>query len=81
MIKEFFKGFKQGQKEFGETIAIVINTILLTFVYFIGVGITSIFAKLVGKSFLDLKTNNKKNSYWTELNLNKKSIENYYRQF
>ena len=41
--KEFFKGLKKGQKKFGENIAGIVNSILLTFVYFIGIGLTSIF--------------------------------------
>jgi hypothetical protein len=80
-LKEFFKGIKKGQKEFGEDIAQVINFILLTIVYFIGVGLTSIFAKIVGKSFLDLNIDKNVESYWEELNLEKDDIREYYRQF
>lgn len=80
-MKEFFKGFKIGQKKFGEDIAIIINSILLSFVYLIGVGLTSIFAKIFGKHFLDLKVDENKKTYWSELNLGKKPLEEYYRQF
>ena len=78
---DFWKGIKKGQKEFGECIAVIINTILLSIVYFIGVGLTSIFAKLFGKHFLDLQVNGGKHTCWFELNLNKKPIQEYYRQF
>ena len=64
---------------FGQNIAVVINTILLFFVYIIGVGITSMISKIAKKHFLDLKL--KKESYWDDLNLKKKKIEEYYRQF
>ena len=80
-IKEFFKGFKKGQKEFGENIAIIINSVLLSLVYILGVGPTFIFSKIFGKDFLDLDIEISRNSYWEELNLNKKDIEEYYRQF
>lgn len=79
-IREFFSGFKQGQKYFGETISIIINSILLFFVYFIGVGIPSILAKIFRKKFLDIKVKNEQ-TYWKPLNLSKKPKEAYYRQF
>ena len=79
MIKNLFKGLKEGNKMFGEDIASLVNFILLTFVYFFGVGITSIIAKIFGKHFLESKKN--KNSYWSELNLSKRKKEEYYRQF
>lgn len=78
-MKLFLKGFKKGMKGFGENITVIINSILLSFVYFIGVGPTSIIAKLFGKHFLDLKYS--KDSYWSDLNLKKKKLEDYYRQF
>lgn len=79
-IRQFYRGFKGGMKKFGENIALIINTILLFFVYLIGVGITSIVAKIVGKHFLEKKLS-KKDTYWNSLKLKKKPIEEYYRQF
>lgn len=79
-IKQVFLGFKQGIKKFGFVISKVINYLLLSFVYIIGVGFTSIIAKLSGKQFLDVN-NSKKNSYWTDLKLKKKTLEQHYRQF
>ncbi|MDP2926033.1 MAG: hypothetical protein Q8N99_06685 [Nanoarchaeota archaeon] len=79
-IKEFFIGFKHGQKLFGESLSVIVNTLLLIIVYIIGVGLTSIFAKICKKHFLDLKPINKE-SYWEEFNLSKKPLEEYYRQF
>jgi len=77
---ESIKGFRNGIKKFGEDIAVLVNTALLTIVYIIGIGITSIFARIFRKKFLDLKIENKE-SYWENLNLKTKSIESYYRQF
>ena len=75
-----FKEFKKGQKKFGEDIAIIINSILLSFVYFVGVGLTSIFAKVFRKNFLELKPDKKIKSYWVDLKL-KNNLEDYYKQF
>ncbi|MFH0936637.1 MAG: hypothetical protein V1815_03100 [Candidatus Woesearchaeota archaeon] len=78
---KFINGFLRGQKKFGENISIVINSILLTIVYFIGIGLTSIFAKIFNKHFLDLKLRKNEKTYWEDLNLTKKSMKEYYRQF
>jgi uncharacterized membrane-anchored protein YhcB (DUF1043 family) len=77
----FFKDFFKGQKKFGEDISIIINTILLTIVYILGIGLTSIFAKIFGNHFLDMKLNKESESYWTELDLKKQSMEDHFRQF
>ncbi len=79
--KSFFRGLKTGQKNFGESIAILINTALLTLVYIIGVGLTSVFSKLLKKDFLELERSKTRDSYWTELNLKKEEMRTYYRQF
>ena len=78
-LNQFLIGFQKGMKNFGHNISIIINTILLFFIYIIGVGITSVISKIVKKHFLDLKL--KKESYWIDLNLKKKKIDDYYRQF
>ena len=78
-LRQFFKGFHEGMKSFSNNISTIINFVLLSIVYLIGVGFTSIVAKIFGKHFLDMKK--KKDSYWHDLNLRRKSIEEYYRQF
>ena len=75
----FLKGLKRGTKDFGETIAIVVNSILLSIAYILGLGITAIFAKIKRKSFLDLKKENK-DSYWSDLNIKKQSFKDCYTQ-
>ncbi len=77
--QRFLIGFREGMKDFGQVIALIINSVLLTIVYFIGVGFTAVFAKLFRKHFLDMKLSKK--TYWSDLNLKKKPIEEYYRQF
>lgn len=80
-MKRFFSGLKEGFKEFGENIARIVNSVLLSLVYFIGVGPTSLVAKITRKSFLDTKIDKKAKSYWSTLNLRKKPKEDYYRLF
>ncbi len=78
--KLFFKGFLEGFKKFSHAFATVVNFILLTIVYIVGVGITSLVAKLVGKKFLNLDKK-RRPSYWEDKDLKKEPMENYYRQF
>ena len=68
-----------GSKLFGELISAIINSLSLTFVYFMGFGLTSIVAKIFGKNFIDENTD--KESYWEELNLTARPFKEYYRQF
>ena len=81
MVKKFIEGFKEGQKEFGEIVAVIINSVLLTFVYVFGVGLTSIIGKLFGKGFLHSEKQESEKSYWVDLNLEKEELKNYYKQF
>ena len=76
----FFKGFRKGMVTFGHNIAGIINTLLLLLVYILAVIPTALIAKIAGKRFLDLKPTKEK-SYWQDLNLKKKTMEAYYRQF
>src|SRR3989344_497823 len=80
-ISEFFRQAKIGQKEFGEDIATVINSILLSIVYFLGFGATFILSRIMKKKFLSNKIDKSADSYWERLNLGKKQMEEYYRQF
>jgi len=78
-LKQRFDEFIEGSKMFGELISAIINLLLLSIVYFIGFGLTSISAMVLGKKFIDDKAT--KESYWEELNLTTQSFKNYYRQF
>lgn len=79
--REFFSGFKKGFISFGQNIGLIVNVILLSFVYIVGVGLTSIVAKIVGKHFIENKISKEATTYWTELNIKKREIEKYYKQF
>ncbi len=78
-IKGSFERFSEFVKPFTDKVNLVVNTVLLSIVYFIGVGFTSISAKLVGKKFLKLEKENT-NSYWIDKEQNF-SKESYFRQF
>jgi hypothetical protein len=78
--KHFRNGFHQGTKEFGSYITTIVNTVLLSLAYILGIGFTAIFAKAKKKNFLVLKPTAAK-SYWVDLNLKKEQTEKYYRQF
>ncbi len=55
----------------------IVNSIFLLIVYIIGVGLTSIASKIIGKSFLDTKLSKTKKTYWSS----HKASKNHYRQF
>lgn len=80
ILKEIVDGFKKGIHNFGSLITQLINTILLSIVYLFGVGVTAMIARFAGKDFLELKIKAKK-SYWHTLNVSKKDIKKFYRQF
>jgi hypothetical protein len=80
-IESFLKGLNSGQKRFGESIAVIVNSTLLSIVYFMGIGLTALFAKIVKKRFLDLKIDKDCETYWSDLSLTKRSLEECYRQF
>ena len=79
--RQFTKGFGRGFKSFGHGVSAIMNSALLLAVYIIGVGLTSVLAKVSGKHFLETKVQKGEKSYWSDLNLKKRPIEDYYRQF
>jgi len=80
-VKMILRDFADGFKAFGHSISSLVNTILLLIVYLLGVGPTSLLAKMTKKRFLQMKLLKGKDTYWEDLNLSKKPIDEYYRQF
>jgi hypothetical protein len=78
---QFLKGFKKGFLDFGYNIILLVNSVFLLFIYFVGVGLTSIIAKLSRKKFLNAVVDKKRKTYWTEPDLKNKLIDDFYRQF
>ena len=66
---------------FSSRIALLVNSIILFFVYIIGVGLSSVLAKITGKQFLTLHLNKNAATYWENLDIKKKPLKEYYRQF
>lgn len=80
-LKNFFQDFLAGLKIFSANITCLVNTILLLIAYLIGIGLSFIIAKFINKHFLDLNIDKNKNTYWSDLNLTKKDLKNYLKQF
>ncbi|NIO20671.1 MAG: hypothetical protein GTN76_08010 [Candidatus Aenigmarchaeota archaeon] len=60
-------------------ISSAVNTVLLSIVYFVGIGLTSLIGKAFRKKFLDTGKTEAK-TYWIQYK-GKKSKESYYRTF
>lgn len=73
--------FSEGMRLFGESISAIVNTLLLTLVYIVGIGLTSVVAKMFGKHFLDSSVDREARSYWRETDIGGESLEQQYRQF
>ena len=69
------KEFQHGLKEFSTCISTIVNTVLLSIVYIVGVGIASLSNKLSKKELLELKQ--KDTTYWSDF----KQSDKHYRQF
>jgi cytochrome c biogenesis protein CcdA len=80
-MKKFFSGFKKGFELFGSNITCLVNTVLLTAVYIVGVGLTFLVSRIFKKRFLETKVDKKLKTYWSELNLKTQKIEEYLKQY
>ena len=80
MLKKFFEIKKKILEPVSKAMSSIVNFVLLSVVYFAGVGLVSMVMKLFGKRFLDLKKTNNKSS-WHEHKTAKQPIEKYYRTF
>jgi len=80
MIKKIWNFINSVLEPISKLISGIVNFILLSIVYFIGVGLVSISAKIFRKHFLELKRQNK-SSNWDEHKVTKQPLEKYYRTF
>ena len=80
-LKFHFAEFKKGISLFGQNISTLVNFLLLSLVYLLGVGFTSILSKILKKDFLEVKLSKDKKTYWSKLDLKKESLEKHMRQF
>ena len=79
MMRAFFRGMRAGMKYFGEGVSGIVNALLLTLIYLVGIGTTALIAKCCRKQFLP--GSEKHASYWEHLGLKTRKREEYYRQF
>lgn len=80
MLKKVLNAIKLILEPVAKTVSSIVNFILLALVYFISIGLVSMFMKLFRRHFLDLKKQNK-SSNWQEHKVTKQPLENYYRTF
>ena len=83
MLNTLNKGWskiKKALEPISKKISNIVNFILLSIVYSVGIGAVSVIMKIFGKHFLELKKLNKK-SNWHEHEVAKQPLENYYRIF
>ena len=79
MLKKIWIAVRNILEPIAKTVSNIVNFILLSIVYFVGIGIVSISMKLSGKHFLELRQN--KRSNWHEHKVTKEPLKNYYRTF
>lgn len=85
VFKTFAKSLFQLLQHIGKTVADnvikLFNIILLTVVYFLGIGITAITAKITKKHFLNLTFDKNATTYWIEKKNKTMKTSDYQRQF
>lgn len=79
-LTSFLYNFRSGMEAFGRRVNIVVVSIALMIVYFVGVGVIHFLGRLFGKRFLFLRPSMKVSSYWMDIVKND-DIKKYYRQF
>jgi hypothetical protein len=73
------RAWRRGFQDFGHDIAGLVNTVFLFIAYVLGVGLTSLVAKMVGKHFLNCKPRAK--TYWQPVREQTPTEDELYRQF
>jgi len=77
----FASGIFEGMKEFGSNISIIVNSLLLLIVYVLGVGASSLAARMLNKKLFDFQISKSRSTYWIDMNMQKQGIAGYKRQF
>lgn len=72
--------FKKVLKFIPDIIITSINSLILIAIYILFVGLTSIIAKIIGKTFLQLHQK-ETTSYWIQKEKTSIKIEDYYKQY
>lgn len=78
----YVKSFGSGAQAFAFFVTNGVNLLLSAFVYFLGMGMTKLFALVFKKHFLGLNViDTKKKSYWIGSQDNKYKTEDFYKMF
>lgn len=75
----FLRGLKLGFAAFGANISAIVNAVLLSVAYIVGIGLTALVARLSRKKFLDVAK--RKTTYWKPVSQRMHKMEESYRQF
>lgn len=70
-----------GMASFGLNFGAIVNLLILTAVYFLGVGVPSLIAKGLKKHFLETGTRPKRKTYWVKFNQAANGLSDFFRQF
>ena len=70
-----------GFQSVSSTMTKVVNFILLSITYFIGIGSIWIISNITKKYFLNLNPKKNTDSYWQKSNMGKEDKKSYYHQF
>jgi hypothetical protein len=73
-------GIKKGMTGFGHKVSHTVNFILLSVLYFTGVGLVAVASKAAGKKFLDMRYNEGQ-TYYKPVEKGGGKVEDYLRQF
>jgi len=72
---------REGAAEFGEAIGKMVSFVLLSVIYVVAVGLTSLIGKLVGKVFVEMNIVRTRTSYWEDVDISTDKYERYLRQY
>jgi hypothetical protein len=76
----FFKGVQSGMKLFGECTSALVNAILLSVVYLVGIGLSRLLAPRSHREMME-PPSKRSRSYWRSMRAEKRSLDEHYRQF
>jgi hypothetical protein len=80
-LRSFFDGFVKGYKDFSNILVGGVNLVLLSVVYYLGIGVGLVMAKAMGKHFFDWKVEKSLSTYWVERNDKEPELRDYYNQY
>lgn len=76
---ELIKGFKDGFKRYNTVMYSIINFVLVSIIYFFGVGLSKLIVKLLKIKLLNQDTN--KNSSWEKISYEFETEDDFFNQY